>query len=270
MSRHLLLPIALLLASTFALNGQQSPPSLAGTPSDVTAQEPAAAAPGDSATPDFAQARRLLQQGQYDAAITQLNALTVRNPSLKGLSHELGAAYYKKGDYIQAIDSLKKAAAEDPHDTEAIQLLGLSYYLSGRPADAIPYLEKVQTWYPRANVDASYILGLCYLQSHDYPNARKAFATMFDVGPDSAASYLFTARMLLRQEFDPIAEEYAQKASRPRSQAASGALPAGRALSLQVPHSRRDHPVQGGAGDQSRPCPDLLQAGRRLFAGAEV
>ena len=35
---------------------------------------------------------------------------------------------------------------------------------------------------------------------------------MFDVPADSAASYLFTARMLFRQEFTPVAEEYAQKA----------------------------------------------------------
>src|ERR1700687_5806273 len=35
---------------------------------------------------------------------------------------------------------------------------------------------------------------------------------MFGVSPDSAASYLFTARMLLRQDFGPVAEEYAQKA----------------------------------------------------------
>ena len=82
----------------------------------------------------------------------------------------------------------------------------------GGPSEAIPYLEKVQTWYPRANVDASYILGICYIQSKNYPQARVAFARMFDVKPDSAASYLFTARMLFRQEFDPIAEEYAQKA----------------------------------------------------------
>ena len=102
--------------------------------------------------------------------------------------------------------------AENPKDDEAVQLLGLSYYLAGRPGEAIPYLEKVQTWYPRANVDASYILGICYIQSKNYPQARVAFARMFDVKPDSAASYLFTARMLFRQEFDPVAEEYAQKA----------------------------------------------------------
>src|SRR6516164_4886072 len=35
---------------------------------------------------------------------------------------------------------------------------------------------------------------------------------MYGVQPDSAASYLFTARMLFRQEYVPVAEEYAQKA----------------------------------------------------------
>ena len=162
--------------------------------------------------PEFTEARRLSQQGKYDEAISQLQALTTRTPKPAGLSHELGAAYYKKGDYLKAADFLKQAVAEDPNDKEAVQLLGLSYYVSGRPAEAIPYLEKVQTWYPRANVDAAYVLGICYLRSRDYPQARNAFAKMFDVPPDSGASYLLTARMLFRQEFIPIAEEYAQKA----------------------------------------------------------
>jgi tetratricopeptide (TPR) repeat protein len=125
----------------------------------------------------------------------------------------LGTAYYKKSDFPKAIEYLEKAWAADPRNGEAMQLLGLSYYLGGRPADAIPLLEKVQGWYPRANVDAAYILGICYIQSKEYPRARAAFARMFDVPPDSPASYMFTARMLLRQEFDPVAEEYAQKAA---------------------------------------------------------
>jgi len=161
---------------------------------------------------DFTRVHGLLQQGKYDEALSQLSDLAVRQPGLKGLSSELGTAYYQKGDFIKAIGELKKALAEDPENKEAIQLLGLSYYLSGRPGEAIAPLERVQAWYPRANVDASYILGLCYIQTKDYPQARKAFARMFDVPRDSAASYLFTARMLLRQEFDPIAEEHAQKA----------------------------------------------------------
>ncbi len=163
-------------------------------------------------SPPFAQSRDLLQQGRYDEAIAQLQNWALKHPELKGISHELGVAYYKKGDYSNAVDFLKKALQDDPADNEATQLLGLSYYLSGRPAEAIPMLEKVQTWFPRANVDASYILGVCYIQSKDYPRARTAFARMFSVPSDSAASYLFTARMLLRQEFETVAEEYAKKA----------------------------------------------------------
>ena len=160
----------------------------------------------------FEESRRLSEEGKFDEAIQKLQALYDSKPSVSGISRELGSTYYKKGDFVKSIASLKQALAEDPADRESTQLLGLSYYLSGRPAEAIPYLEKVQSWFPRANVDAAYILGIAYIQTKDYPHARTAFARMFDVPPDSASAYLFTARMLLRQEFDPVAEEYAQKA----------------------------------------------------------
>lgn len=168
--------------------------------------------PDSSPDAAFTEVRRLAQQGKFDEAIGQLEAVAAKQPDLKGLSHEFGIVYYKKGDYLKAVASLKKALEEDPHDSEAIQLMGLSYYLAGRPAEAIAPLEKVQAWFPSANVDASYILGMCYIQTKDYPSARKAFAKMFAVSPDSAASYLFTARMLLRQDFAPVAEDYAKKA----------------------------------------------------------
>jgi tetratricopeptide (TPR) repeat protein len=174
---------------------------------------PAARSTQPAGASDFAQSRKLIQQGKLDDAIEQLRALEVTNLGMQGLDLELGAAFYRKNDFPKAIDYLKKATVADPNNNEALQLLGLSYYLGGHPGEAIPLLEKVQTWFPRANVDASYILGICYIQTKDYPHARVAFAKMFDVPPDSASSYLFTARMLFRQEFDPIAEEYAQKAA---------------------------------------------------------
>jgi tetratricopeptide (TPR) repeat protein len=170
--------------------------------------------PKQTLSPESAlsEARRLSQGGKFDEAIARLEALAAKQPDLNGLSHEIGVVYYKKADYLKAVASFKKALEQDPGDNEAVQLMGLSYYLAGRPAEAIAPLEKVQTWYPSANVDAAYILGVCYVQTKDYPSARKAFAKMFAVPADSAASYLFTARMLLRQDFVPVAEEYAQKA----------------------------------------------------------
>jgi tetratricopeptide (TPR) repeat protein len=179
------------------------------TPQDDGASQQSA---GGAADTPFASARRLLQLGKYSEAIAELESLESQNPPPRGVAHELGVAYYKKSDYMNAVLNLQKAQQEDPKDGEAVQLTGLSLYLAGKPGAAIPYLEKVQTWYPEANVDASYILGVAYIQTKKYPEARGAFAKMFGVPADSAASYLFCGRMLLRQDFGPIAEEYGQKA----------------------------------------------------------
>jgi tetratricopeptide (TPR) repeat protein len=202
-----------ILCSTLTFSGLaaagQAPQPEQTAPSAESSKAPSS----QPSTADFDESRRLLQQGQYDKALAVLHGIEEKYPAMLGVSHELGIAYYKKGDYLLAIASLKKAQTETPNDHEAMQLLGLSYYLAGRPADAIPALEKVQTWFASANVDASYILGICYIQTKDYPHARGAFAKMFGVPEDSAASYLFTARMLLRQDFGPVAQEYAQKAA---------------------------------------------------------
>jgi len=160
----------------------------------------------------YEQVHRLAEQGKFDEALSALNEVSKSNPAAKNLSHEFGVIYYRKGDYRNAVTSLLRAVAENPNDAEATQLTGLSLYLSEKPAEAIPYLVRVQSWYPSANVDASYILGVAYIQTKNYTSARAAFAKMFQVPPDSAAAYLFTARLLLRLDFGPIAEEYGKKA----------------------------------------------------------
>jgi len=180
-------------------------PALCGQQTPATVKAPLTAA-----SPELELARKLVQQGKLDEAIAVLQAI---DAATKGLAFELGAAYYKKSDYPKAIKYLKEATVEDPSNREATQLLGMSYFAGGHPADAIPILEKVQGWIPRANVDGYYILGVCYIQTRNYDQARQSFGKMFDVPSDSAAAYLFTARMLLRQEFDPVAEEYALKAT---------------------------------------------------------
>jgi len=160
----------------------------------------------------FDSVHRLSEQGKDDEALAILSDLSQATPPPKNLAHEYGATYYRKGDYLNAVTWLKQASQENPSDGEAVQLTGLSLYLAGKPNDAIPYLEKIQSWYPSANVDAAYILGVAYIQTKQYANARAAFAKMFQVPPDSAAAYLFTARLLLRFDFGPIAEEYGKKA----------------------------------------------------------
>ncbi len=162
--------------------------------------------------PSYEHVHQLTEQGKFDEALSSLNEISKSNRAAKNLAHEFGVIYYRKGDYQNAVPSLQRALAENPNDAEAIQLTGLSLYLSEKPAEAVPYLEKVQSWYPSANVDASYILGVAYIQTKNYANARAAFARMFQVPPDSAAAYLFTARLMLRLDSGPVAEEYGKKA----------------------------------------------------------
>ncbi len=177
----------------------------------LAASAPLTAAPQESADP-LGPARALLKTGKISEAIAVMEGLDKNQPGLRGLARELGVAYYRTSNHARAALYLKRALDQDPDDKEVVQLLGLSYYFIGRVAEAVPLLEKVHSWYPVAHVDASYVLGIGYIQLKDYEKARKAFAGMFGVNEDSAASHLFLARMLLRQEYDPVAEQQAQKA----------------------------------------------------------
>lgn len=168
---------------------------------------------GSSTSTQLAEATHLVEENKLDEAIQKLIALQGEKSEPEGVEHELGLAYYRKADFQQAQNAFAKAMERNPNDRESIQLRGLSLYQMGRPADAIPYLKQVQSWIGGANVDANYVLGLCYMHAQNYDEARKSFAQMFGAEPDSAAAHLFLARMLLRQGYDPIAEQNAQQAA---------------------------------------------------------
>ena len=165
----------------------------------------------DAPAPSLADAQRLISAGNYAQAVTELQRLKAADPKAKGLDHALATAYYRQGDFLHAQAAFADAITADPGDREAVQLRGISLYQIGRPAEAIPLLKQVQSWDPQS-VEAAYALALAYIQTHDYDSARKQAATMYGVPDGSAASYLFTARLLLRQEYGPVAEQFAQKA----------------------------------------------------------
>ena len=164
-------------------------------------------------SPEVTEAARLIKENKLDDAIQKLSALRNENPEPQDVEHQLGLAYYRRGDFLPAQNAFAKAMEQNPQDRESIQLRGLSLYQLGKPAEAIPYLRQVQSWIGTANVDANYVLGLCYMHTQNYDEARKSFAQMYGVPPDSAAAHLFLARMLLRQGYDPIAEQNAQQAA---------------------------------------------------------
>src|SRR5579883_2534781 len=81
-------------------------------PGSAAQQEPSSAPElSKPPTADFSHARKLMDAGKIDDAITELQAIEASNPATKGLALELGVAYYKKSDFPKAIEQLKRASA---------------------------------------------------------------------------------------------------------------------------------------------------------------
>ncbi len=169
-----------------------------------------AAKPSVEAT--LAEAHQKLEHGQAQDAIGLLEQLAATAPSGKGVQRELGIAYYRTGKLLAAEKAFALAISEDASDIESVQMKGLSLYRLGRPAEAVPFLERARQWTPDANADASYVLGLCYLNSNRYDEARTAFAQQFGVPANSGAAYLLLGRMLMQANLQELAEGAAKKA----------------------------------------------------------
>ncbi len=181
------------------------------TPAAAPAAIPAAAAPPSPA--NTAAAERLIQQGRLTEALRVLDPLSTQTPEPAGVEKLRGMALYQQNKLEDAATAFGRAAAQDPKDIEAAQMQGVTLFRMGRPADAIPLLERSREQkVASANVDGNYVLGLCYMDTRRYDDARRAFAAQYGFSPDGAEAYLLSARLLLRREYMPAAIEAAQKA----------------------------------------------------------
>lgn len=156
--------------------------------------------------------RHSIDTGHAADALKSIAALRVQHGEIRGLDRVEGLALYAESNLPQADAAFVAALKEDPDDIESSQMRGLTLFRLGRPADAIPLLEFASAKGSLGKADPNYILALCYMDTHRYDDARKAFAAQFGFSPDSAEAYLLAARMLLRREYLPIAQSYAQKA----------------------------------------------------------
>lgn len=164
-------------------------------------------------TPSLEALKRLIDKGDSAEALKQLSALAAQQPVAPGVLRLEGEAYYAAGQYQSAEKAFAQASAQDPADLESLQMRGLTLFRLGRPADAIPLLTKAHTWGPETRVDPTYVLALCYMDTRQFDEARHAFAVQYGFEPDGAAAYLLAARMLLRRDFVPGAQEFARKAA---------------------------------------------------------
>ncbi len=161
------------------------------------------------------EARNLLSAGKTEAVIELLSNGSKNTSDKPEVNYLLGLAYHQKRDFVHAVEYLSAAVNALPsaggNYHQAIQLLGMSHYLLGHHKEAIPFLEKTSQRVPESS-EINYALGACYIQTHDPEKSRQAFARMFKVPLGSAASYLVNAQMMVRQQFEELAEQELKKA----------------------------------------------------------
>ncbi|HEX8772838.1 MAG TPA: tetratricopeptide repeat protein [Pyrinomonadaceae bacterium] len=203
-----LLPISLAALLCPLAVEAQSPPGAAH-------QQPADTAPQPADSSIVRQARALLNTGEIDKAIELLSAASATRANDAQVKHLLGMAYYRKNDYQRAIEQLSAAIRQTPAGTrsyqEEVQMLGLSHYLLGHITEALPYFEQLVQWSP-GNTEITYALGTSYIQTRNPGKSRETFARMFNVPATSASAYLINAQMMVRQQFEELAEKELQKA----------------------------------------------------------
>jgi predicted Zn-dependent protease len=197
----LLLIVSLIAPISFA-QAASAPAQLPAAPSEA------------SGGVNLAAVQKLVQQGRLDEALHALDVLAAQTPEPAGVEKLRGMALYQQNKLSDAEAAFARAAAADPHDIEAAQMDGVTLYRLGRPGDAIPLLERSRNEkVASANVDGNYVLGLCYMDTRRYDDARRAFAAQYGFPPDSAEAYLLSARLLFRREYLPVAITSAQKAA---------------------------------------------------------
>jgi tetratricopeptide (TPR) repeat protein len=197
--------------ATQATGATQASPA-AITLGQSTDQSPAG--PSSSAPPvSLAQAQKLIKQGRLDEAIRQLDLLAAQKPEPSGVEKLRGMCLYQQNELEKAATAFASAAAQDPADIESAQMQGVTLFRMGRAADAIPLLERGHGQnVTNANVEGNYVLGLCYMDTRRYDDARRAFAAQYGFPPDGAEAYLLSARLFFRREYLPAAIADGQKA----------------------------------------------------------
>jgi tetratricopeptide (TPR) repeat protein len=185
----------------------------------------------------ISEAQNLMKKGQLDKALELLTPLGATDPEPKGAEYLRGMILYEKGDLANAATAFKKASMQDPADLEAMKMEGASLFRMGRAAEAIPLLEKASASTQQMNVDPQYVLGLCYLDTNRFDDARHAFAAQYEFLPDAAPAYLLEGRMLLRRQYLPAAEKSTRRALELKPD-----LPAAHLLLGQIALARNDIP----------------------------
>lgn len=165
------------------------------------------------------QAREMQSRGDLEGIARTLSPWVEKHPDQGEAQHLLGTAYYQQQNYAGAIRHLSAALKLEPENSAAwkqtVEALAMAYYFSNRSQDALPLLEKAVGW-NQGDTYFLYALAMSYMYARDWDSARRTFARLFDIAPDSPQAFMLTADFLIREKLTAEAEKMILDAQKKR------------------------------------------------------
>jgi tetratricopeptide (TPR) repeat protein len=164
------------------------------------------------------EAERIFEKGDMDGVIARLGPWIEKTGGREAY-HGVGLAYYQKKDFPNAIRHLSAALKLEPENSavwkQTVEILGMAYYFNNRPQDALSLLAKAVEWNPDSS-DLRYTLAMCYVNISDRDQARRNFAVLFGIPPDSPQAFVLAADLALQEKRGADAEALILQAMKQR------------------------------------------------------
>lgn len=172
-----------------------------------------------TALPEYAaalkKAEELRAAGDLDGVIRTLRPWVESDPDRAEAQRALGLAYHDKSDFAGAIRHLSAALKLEkegsPEWKVTVETLGMAYYFANRVREARPLLERVVAW-NSADTYFRYALAIACVYMRDLDAARRTFAELFQIPPESAQAYLLTSHFAVRENLVAEGAELVRKA----------------------------------------------------------
>jgi tetratricopeptide (TPR) repeat protein len=117
-------------------------------------------------------------------AQTALNQALLVNPQSPNTFYLLGFLSSLKQKWTDSVNYLEKADDLFPNHPEILRCLGWSLYNNNRKTQGIAVLERSTTLSPQ-DINILCDLGVCYMNTGKFPEARKTFALVIKKAPES-------------------------------------------------------------------------------------
>jgi tetratricopeptide (TPR) repeat protein len=166
------------------------------------------------------EARALVAQGQYDAAVIHYKSAIKNDSANSGAEIELAEIYFKQGDMAQSYTFYKDALKNDPANVGILSKIAGFYYLGGQWEDLKKTSAMIVSLAPGGAIEAQahHNLAQAYYRDGDYRQAAAEFARAAEMNAADVEAVLSNALINLQRLNAPKDAETALKRLAGRAQ----------------------------------------------------